>query len=70
MANEIDKIINRVRQLVAGGRSVSGIAIAAGLHKNTLYGMSRDDWNPRAETLRALERVMPELERTSQCRQG
>jgi len=52
-------LIEKVRKLVTeGGMSRSGLARAAGLHANTLRDLTEDDWNPTAETLNKLERVL------------
>lgn len=52
-------VIDKVRQLVSeGGMSKSGLARAAGLHANTLRDCTEPDWNPTAETLGKLERVL------------
>ncbi len=52
-------VIEKVRQLVSeGGMSKAGLARAAGLHANTLRDCTETDWNPTAETLGKLERVL------------
>ncbi len=52
-------LISRVRGLVTqGGMSRSGLARAAGLHANSLRDLDSPDWNPTADTLRKLERVL------------
>lgn len=52
-------LIEKVRKLVSeGGMSRSGLARAAGLHANTLRDLTEPDWNPTAETLNKLERVL------------
>ena len=52
-------VIEKVRQLVSdGGMSKAGLARAAGLHANTLRDCSESDWNPTADTLAKLERVL------------
>jgi 3,4-dihydroxy 2-butanone 4-phosphate synthase/GTP cyclohydrolase II len=52
-------VIDKVRKLVSdGGMSKAGLARAAGLHANTLRDCSEPDWNPTAETLGKLERVL------------
>lgn len=56
MASEL---IEKVRKLVTeGGMSRSGLARAAGLHANSLRDLTEADWNPTAETLNKLERVL------------
>ena len=53
------EVIEKVRRLVTdGGMSKSGLARAAGLHANTLRDCTESDWNPTAETLNKLERVL------------
>ncbi|PEQ11132.1 3,4-dihydroxy-2-butanone-4-phosphate synthase [Novosphingobium sp. PC22D] len=53
------ELIEKVRRLVnEGGMSRSGLARAAGLHANTLRDCTDPDWNPTAETLGKLERVL------------
>lgn len=52
-------VIEKVRKLVTeGGMSKSGLARAAGLHANTLRDCTEADWNPTADTLGKLERVL------------
>ncbi|WP_404480984.1 3,4-dihydroxy-2-butanone-4-phosphate synthase [Novosphingobium sp. BL-52-GroH] len=52
-------VIDKVRKLVSdGGMSKAGLARAAGLHANTLRDCTEPDWNPTAETLGKLERVL------------
>ena len=52
-------ILDRVRQLVTDGAMTrAGLARAAGLHANTLYGCEQPDWNPTTETLGKLERFL------------
>jgi 3,4-dihydroxy 2-butanone 4-phosphate synthase/GTP cyclohydrolase II len=52
-------LINRIRNLVVeGGMSRSGLARAAGLHANTLRDLTLPGWNPTADTLAKLERVL------------
>ena len=41
-----------------GGMSKAGLARAAGLHANTLRDCTEPDWNPTADTLGKLERVL------------
>ncbi|MDF8331697.1 3,4-dihydroxy-2-butanone-4-phosphate synthase [Novosphingobium cyanobacteriorum] len=54
-------LIDRIRRLVTeGGMSRSGLARAAGLHANTLRDVTLDSWNPTADTLAKLERVLTE----------
>ncbi|WP_232492254.1 3,4-dihydroxy-2-butanone-4-phosphate synthase [Novosphingobium kaempferiae] len=52
-------VIDKVRKLVTeGGMSKSSLARAAGLHANTLRDCTEADWNPTADTLGKLERVL------------
>ena len=52
-------VIEQVRKLVSeGGMSKAGLARAAGLHANTLRDCTEEDWNPTAETMAKLERVL------------
>jgi 3,4-dihydroxy 2-butanone 4-phosphate synthase/GTP cyclohydrolase II len=54
-------LIERVRKLVVeGGMSRAGLARAAGLHANTLRECTSPGWNPTADTLAKLERVLSE----------
>ena len=38
------------------------LADDAGIHRNTLLGCDRDDWNPKASTLIAIEPHLPPLD--------
>jgi len=52
-------LIERVRALVAKGDATkAGLAKAAGLHANSLRRLDEDDWNPTADTLRKLEKLL------------
>ena len=52
-------LIDNVRALIAGGQvSKAGLARAAGLHANSLRRLDESDWNPTAETLLKLERLL------------
>ncbi|QCI92804.1 3,4-dihydroxy-2-butanone-4-phosphate synthase [Novosphingobium sp. EMRT-2] len=54
-------LIERIRRLIVdGGMSRSGLARAAGLHANTLRDVTQPNWNPTADTLAKLERVLSE----------
>ena len=58
-------LIDRFRRLVTeGGMSRAGLARAAGLHANTLRDITQPGWNPTAETLAKLERVLSESDET------
>ena len=62
MSNDL---IDRFRRLITqGGMSRSGLARAAGLHANTLRDITLPGWNPTAETLAKLERVLSESDDT------
>ena len=55
------ELIDQIRRLVVeGGMSRSGLARAAGLHANTLRDLTLPGWNPTADTLAKLERVLSE----------
>ena len=52
-------LIERIAALVASGEaSRSGLARAAGLHPNSLRKLGAADWNPTADTLVRLERLL------------
>jgi lambda repressor-like predicted transcriptional regulator len=52
----VTDFIERVRSaLKRDGVTPAGLARTAGLHRNTLYGADRDEWNPEAKVLKALE---------------
>ena len=52
----VTDFIQRVRSaLEQKGVTHAGLARKAGLHRNTLYGVEKDDWNPSANVLKALE---------------
>ncbi|WP_338465793.1 3,4-dihydroxy-2-butanone-4-phosphate synthase [Novosphingobium sp. ZN18A2] len=59
------ELIERIRRIVVeGGMSRSGLARAAGLHANTLRDLTQANWNPTADTLSKLERVLIESDDT------
>ena len=62
--SEIAKAIDRVRQFFKKRPNISKASVAArvSLHRNTLYGIDDNWWNPRAETLRLLDQAMKEIE--------
>lgn len=60
MTNHIDQIIARVRKAIEAGETHGSLARKAGLHRNALYGFDQADWNPKADTLRKLEQILPE----------
>jgi len=52
-------LIERIRSLVASGDiTKAGLARAAGLHANSLRKLDEQDWNPTADTLVKLEKVL------------
>jgi 3,4-dihydroxy 2-butanone 4-phosphate synthase / GTP cyclohydrolase II len=52
-------LIDRLTALVGSGEaSRSGLARAAGLHPNSLRKLGSPDWNPTADTLGRLERLL------------
>lgn len=56
MAVMVTDLIERVRAaLRKKGVTAVDMAYRAGLHRNTLSGVDREDWNPTASTLMALE---------------
>lgn len=56
----VTDLIERIRAaLREEGVTPGGLASKAGLHRNTLYGWERTDWNPTAATLKALEPHVP-----------
>lgn len=60
----VTDLIERIRAaLKRDGVTPGGLARKAGLHRNTLYGVDRDDWNPTAAVLMALEPQIDLIER-------
>lgn len=60
----VTDFIERVRAaLKRDGVTAAGLAKRAGLHRNTLYGADRADWNPTAEILCKLEPHIEAIER-------
>lgn len=52
----VTDFIERVRAaLKQHGVTARGVARKAGLHRNTLSNIDREDWNPTADVLRKLE---------------
>jgi transcriptional regulator with XRE-family HTH domain len=52
----VTDFIERVRAAVKQrGVTARGLAQKAGLHRNTLCNIEREDWNPTATVLKALE---------------
>lgn len=61
----VTQFLERVREtLRTPGVTAGALAKRAQLHRNTLYGWDRADWNPSAETLRRLEPLVIEVETT------
>jgi len=59
------ELIDQIRRIVIdGGMSRSGLARAAGLHANTLRDLTLPGWNPTADTLSKLERVLSDSDET------
>ncbi|TCD05139.1 3,4-dihydroxy-2-butanone-4-phosphate synthase [Erythrobacteraceae bacterium CFH 75059] len=57
------EIVERVRDTIASGRMTrAGLARLAGLHVNTLRDAGDPDWNPTADTLAKLARVLDQHE--------
>ncbi|API58078.1 hypothetical protein BSL82_01180 [Tardibacter chloracetimidivorans] len=55
----VSETIHAVRALLREpGVTRAGLAIAAGLHPNTLRDVEAEGWNPTASTLLALESYM------------
>jgi 3,4-dihydroxy 2-butanone 4-phosphate synthase/GTP cyclohydrolase II len=52
-------LIERLNAIIATGEvSRAGLARAAGLHPNSLRKLGSDEWNPTAETLGRLEKLI------------
>lgn len=52
----VTDLIERIRAaLRKKGVTAVDLAYCANLHRNTLSGVERSDWNPTASTLKALE---------------
>ena len=59
MAAMSTTLIDRLNAIVETGEiSRSGLARAAGLHPNSLRKLGQPDWNPTADTLGRLERLI------------
>lgn len=54
-----DTIEQLRRALKTPGFTKKALAEKAGLHPNTLLGCEQEDWNPTANTLRAIEPHLP-----------
>lgn len=52
----VENLIIDIREwLGAPGNSKAKLARLTGLHRNTLLGCDRDDWNPTLDVLRKIE---------------
>ena len=52
-------LIERLNEIIATGEvSRAGLARAAGLHPNSLRKLGTTDWNPTADTLGRLEKLI------------
>ncbi|HEX6661941.1 MAG TPA: 3,4-dihydroxy-2-butanone-4-phosphate synthase, partial [Sphingomicrobium sp.] len=52
-------LIERLEAIIATGEvSRAGLARAAGLHPNSLRKLGSDEWNPTADTLTRLEKLI------------
>lgn len=60
---DITTIPARVRYALQHGETPASLAKKANLHRNTLYGWEREDWNPTLDTLRKLDPHLPKLPR-------
>ena len=62
---EVTKAVERIRKflLARPHLSLGGFAKSAGLHRNTLYGLHEDSWNPPVSTLDACLIAVEEIER-------
>ena len=61
MENPISIIKARVRLAISQGERPASLAKRAGLHRNSLYGCDKEDWNPSSLTLEKLLPFLPEL---------
>lgn len=60
----VTDFIRRVQAAIKrDGVTAAGLAKKAGLHRNTLYGAEKDEWNPTAHVLKALEPHIEAIER-------
>lgn len=64
LSRMVTDFLERVRAALKT-KGVTAVALAqrANLHRNTLSGLERDDWNPTAETLMKLEPHVAAIER-------
>jgi 3,4-dihydroxy 2-butanone 4-phosphate synthase/GTP cyclohydrolase II len=52
-------LIDRIEAIIATGAVTrSGLARAAGLHPNSLRKLGSEEWNPTADTLTRLEKLI------------
>src|SRR6476659_8407802 len=52
-------LMERLNEIIATGEvSRAGLARAAGLHPNSLRKLGQSDWNPTADTLTRLEKLI------------
>lgn len=59
----VTDLIERIRSALKRDDVTPGaLARRAELHRNTLYGVENDGWNPTADTLRKLEPVIAIIE--------
>lgn len=59
----VEAALERVRKVLnLPGVTPAGLAKRANLHPNSLYSAASPEWNPSANTLRALERVLGDIE--------
>lgn len=64
MRGMISDFIERVRAaLKLKGVTARGLAQKAGVHRNTLCNIDREDWNPTADVLKRLEPHIEAIER-------
>jgi len=60
----VDQSISLIRAWLARPSSTKErLAETAKVHRNTLLGVSSEDWNPRADTLRKLESAVKRLQK-------
>lgn len=58
MTTTVDQLKEQVRAAIRSGQTPGSLARQANLHRNSLYGWDREDWNPTANTLAALEPIV------------
>ena len=52
----------RVREALKQEQTLYGLCQKAGLHRNTLYGWDRPDWNPTLGTVEKLSPFLPDVQ--------